>query len=72
MALEKAFLEGVADSLLFHQALTQVLVQTGRGEGGQRVVHLGLFGPPLALKSVGGQQLGLGGRALVSEVCLEI
>ena len=72
VALEEALLQRAADHLLLRHALAQLLVQ-GRGrEGRQGAVHVGLLLAPLPLEGVRGQQLGLGGRAEVDQVRLEL
>lgn len=65
--LQEALLHRLTYLRLLLQALAQLLVERRGGKGRNRVVHVGLLLAPLALEGVRGEELGLGGGALVGE-----
>lgn len=70
--IEKTLFHGLAHEGLLLDALVEQLVERGGAEARKGEVHVGLFLAPLALKGVHGEQLGLGGGALVGEAGLEL
>lgn len=67
LAIQKALLHGLADEPLLLDALAEELVERGGAEAGEGVVHVDLLLAPLALEGVHGEELSLGGGALVGE-----